>query len=334
MADMLASIQQHEPLRVPAGWDKQERAMLMQLEEILDDIYRRFGRLRLEDMGKSFRKEFADAEGNIATLQADTESISAQVRDKYDKVSGIDITSAGVSISGSKYIMLNSGSEGIVYNDGELIIGKNTSIRPFGAKLTTYGYDGFNTESAQLELSVYNGVYGVRLGMLPMWDSDWNDYVSKLAFYPMDSNMSYVGFDGAPFSHGYIKSVYANRIEPIAVPSKTSAIGIDTPFYSISGTTIRYTYLVQNSSRRMKRNIRDLESCGGIIDKLQPVRYNYISDKKERLGLIYEDTVDLLPEVCLDDGKQKGINYVELVPVLLREIKDLRDRVAELERSA
>ena len=53
--DLNATIQQHQPLRVPSGWDKQEKALIVQLDEILDDIYRRFGRLKLSDMGKQMQ---------------------------------------------------------------------------------------------------------------------------------------------------------------------------------------------------------------------------------------------------------------------------------------
>lgn len=508
MADVNASIQQHEPLRVPAGWGKQERALIMQMDEILDDIYRRFGRLRLQDMGKAFRQSFADlegnyteliadvglietrvgdAEGNITTLQQTAEELAISVADKYDKVSGIDIvaagieisgstyikiksggkflvdsgnfsidengnvringsgtfsgslraatgtfagslsaatgtfagslsaatgtfagtlsascvtsgtmsadrisggtltlggnnnangsliiknaagntigtwnkdglsvtagsfyetvtgkydkisgidiTSAGVSITGNKYIRLSSGSEGIVYNNGELIIGENSSLS-YGAKIRTWGYNGVDSDSVKLELSVYNGQYGVVLGMVPIWEPSLNDYLNTMSIYPKNNaSNSYVGHPNGSFTHGYINNLYSNRIDARTSTTSASAIGLDVPFDIIKGATIYYTNLVQNSSRKKKHSIRDLESLGGIIDQLKPVRYVYNSDKTERdrFGLIYEDTVSLLPEICVDVDGDKGINYVELVPALLREIKDLRARVARLE---
>ena len=63
MADKYSTIQQHQPLRVPSGWDKQEKMLIVQLDEIFDDIYKRFGRLRFEDMGKDFRQRIEDDEG-------------------------------------------------------------------------------------------------------------------------------------------------------------------------------------------------------------------------------------------------------------------------------
>ena len=35
----------HEPLRVPEGWKGQERAFVIQLERLMDDVYNRLGKI-------------------------------------------------------------------------------------------------------------------------------------------------------------------------------------------------------------------------------------------------------------------------------------------------
>lgn len=97
MADSYNTIQQHQPLRVPQGWDKQEKALIVQLDEIFDDIYRRFGRLRLEDMSRSFRKEFADAEGNIAELVLDVSGLSTRVGTAEGNISTLTLDVSGLT---------------------------------------------------------------------------------------------------------------------------------------------------------------------------------------------------------------------------------------------
>lgn len=96
-----------------------------------------------------------------------------------------------------------------------------------------------------------------------------------------------------------------------------------------------YGSIVAVSSRSRKHDIKRLDDAGDIIDKLKPVSFAYNNDPKnrKRLGLIYEDTIDVLPEICDpgDEKTEKSINYVELVPVLLKEIQSLRKRVKELE---
>jgi hypothetical protein len=39
-----------------------------------------------------------------------------------------------------------------------------------------------------------------------------------------------------------------------------------------------------------------------------------------------------MPEICTGDEAEKGINYVEMIPMLLKEVQNLRQRVSELER--
>ena len=97
--------------------------------------------------------------------------------------------------------------------------------------------------------------------------------------------------------------------------------------------TIYYATLNQNSSKDIKHNIKPIESVGGKIDKLEPVTFVYDSDPGERtrMGLIYEDTVEVMPEICTNNEGNKAINYVELIPALLKEIQDLRSRVKTLE---
>ena len=73
---------------------------------------------------------------------------------------------------------------------------------------------------------------------------------------------------------------------------------------------------------------------GEVIDKCTPVSFVYNDDEsnKQHYGLIYEDTVDLLPVVCEKTDGLETINYTEIVPVLLKEIQSLRKRVASLEK--
>lgn len=55
------TIKQHEPLRVPEGWSLKEKKLIAQLEEIFDDIYARFGRLKITDMSKSLQEDIKKA---------------------------------------------------------------------------------------------------------------------------------------------------------------------------------------------------------------------------------------------------------------------------------
>lgn len=112
-----------------------------------------------------------------------------------------------------------------------------------------------------------------------------------------------LGTSNYPFDHGYINTLH---------------------------TTSQY----QVSSRERKHSIEPMKPPGDRLDQLKPVTFIYNSDKYERTrqGLIYEDTVEVMPEICSrPEEKEKGIVYTELIPMLLKEIQELRARVKTLE---
>ena len=112
------------------------------------------------------------------------------------------------------------------------------------------------------------------------------------------------------------------------------ATGFIAEFNDIYVNREYYNYApTSRSSREIKHGIEDMESVGDRLDALKPVTYIFDDDEteKRRPGLIYEDTVEVMPEICTDDESNKGISYTELIPMLLKEIQDLRARVKTLE---
>ena len=61
---------QYEPLRTPSGWDEEERRLILQLSQIFDDLFRRFNRLRFEDLGRALQQRIEEIEAQIATLES------------------------------------------------------------------------------------------------------------------------------------------------------------------------------------------------------------------------------------------------------------------------
>ena len=148
MADKYSTIQQYQPPRVPSGWSGQEKMFVNQLTEIFDDIYRRFGRLRIEDMGEKFRKRIADDEGNFADLSLDVYNLTLEVGDKYDKVSGITIDASGIDITGSKYVKIRSGGTFDVDATNFNISSANKSIQIGDWTLNTNGVSCVENDSS------------------------------------------------------------------------------------------------------------------------------------------------------------------------------------------
>jgi len=107
--------------------------------------------------------------------------------------------------------------------------------------------------------------------------------------------------------------------------------------YSANGT-------IQTSDARLKTNIRPLRYGLKEVMLLQPVRYNWIGqpNSADKIGLIAQDVRKVVPEVVVGDETKEnlGMNYAELIPVLINaikeqqhEIRDIQHQINNLKRS-
>ncbi len=155
------------------------------------------------------------------------------------------------------------------------------------------------------------------------------------------------GWGGAPRLGFHWGGVNAAQIGCASNGYMYECMGTGTTFYQITTAA--------GSTKNIKREITNLpDEMGTLIDQLKPVSFIYDRDyddliekedieediKREELdsyiryGLLWEDTVDIFPDICKTDEWQHGgkiINYTDLIPILIQEIKSLRKRVAKLE---
>lgn len=97
--------------------------------------------------------------------------------------------------------------------------------------------------------------------------------------------------------------------------------------YAANGT-------IQTSDRRLKTNIKNLNYGLKEVMALQPVSYNWnkTPNTDNKIGLIAQDVRALVPEVVKgDEAKENlGMNYAELVPVLINAIKEQQKQIDDL----
>jgi len=91
-----------------------------------------------------------------------------------------------------------------------------------------------------------------------------------------------------------------------------------------------------SSDERLKKNIVDAPSAGDKIDAMQVRSFNWKADDSfQEYGLIAQELQSVydLPVEHHDTEDTYTVDYSKLIPVLLKEIQDLRKRVATLENS-
>jgi len=103
---------------------------------------------------------------------------------------------------------------------------------------------------------------------------------------------------------------------------------------AISVTTSATTYST-SSDRRLKSNIQDAASASDKIDAIQVRQFDWNADDSHQdYGLIAQELQPIEPMAVTGDAdsdEMMGVDYSKLVPMLIKEIQELRGRVAALE---
>jgi hypothetical protein len=97
-----------------------------------------------------------------------------------------------------------------------------------------------------------------------------------------------------------------------------------------SGTTaVLYN---TTSDQRLKENIVDADSASSLIDSLQVRQFDWITDKThQRYGFVAQELVTVAPEAVnqpTNPDEMMAVDYSKLVPMLVKEIQSLRQRLA------
>ena len=112
--------------------------------------------------------------------------------------------------------------------------------------------------------------------------------------------------------------------------------------YSAGNTTNRWTAVwatngtIQTSDIRLKKNIHPLGYGLQEILRLQPVSYDWKDNSgSNKIGLIAQEVKKVIPQVVTGNEEKEnlGMNYAELVPVLINSIKELNKKIENLEAS-
>lgn len=96
-----------------------------------------------------------------------------------------------------------------------------------------------------------------------------------------------------------------------------------------------------SSDRRLKSNITPITSSLSIIDKINPVTFNW-NDKAVKLnntkntssknyGVIAQEIEEVLPDLVHETNGYKSVDYIQLIGVLLSAVKELNNKIKNLE---
>jgi hypothetical protein len=88
-----------------------------------------------------------------------------------------------------------------------------------------------------------------------------------------------------------------------------------------------------SSDIRFKKNIQPVKYGLKDIEKVNPISYEREGSDREHLGFSAQELQEVLPEI-VNDGEQLSIRPDEVIPVLVNAVKELSEKVRELENRA
>lgn len=99
-----------------------------------------------------------------------------------------------------------------------------------------------------------------------------------------------------------------------------------------NGTNTAYN---TSSDARLKFNILPADAAGLLIDAIQVRKFDWkVNGSHQRYGVVAQEIEKIFPEcvtVGIDDDATLAVDYSKLVPLLVKEVQSLRQRVADLE---
>jgi hypothetical protein len=109
----------------------------------------------------------------------------------------------------------------------------------------------------------------------------------------------------------------------------TSTIDSEADAFRVNGPA-QMTSKVTISDHRIKENVVDIDE---VVDLLRPVMYFNEKTKREQLGFIAQEVESVFPFLVSNDEKgYKRLNYTALIPLLVKEVQRLKEKVNELKQ--
>ncbi|MCB0447969.1 MAG: tail fiber domain-containing protein, partial [Gelidibacter sp.] len=126
---------------------------------------------------------------------------------------------------------------------------------------------------------------------------------------------------------------------------------------SLGGTTVRWTEVfatngvINTSDRREKQDIQPLNDGLNKVMNLNPVTFRWINDRidnrSKHIGFLAQELQQTIPEVVIDhewrqsreeaapvwtETERLGVNYSEIIPVLVKAIQEQQEQIMELKQ--
>jgi hypothetical protein len=131
------------------------------------------------------------------------------------------------------------------------------------------------------------------------------------------------------FSRSSGESINVNRFTTEGSVMSIRYAGTQVGTISVTASATAYN---TSSDQRLKENIQDSDSASSLIDSLQVRQFDWkLNGSHQRYGFVAQELVTVAPEAVYqpeDTDEMMAVDYSKLVPMLVKEIQSLRQRLS------
>jgi len=138
--------------------------------------------------------------------------------------------------------------------------------------------------------------------------------------------------DSTAFLRSNANDTYTGTLTVAGAINQTGTLTVTGSIYATGDVTSKYSA----SDIALKENLEKIEQPLEKISQISGYTFNYKDNKEERIpGVVAQEVEEILPGLVYDHdrdgGTYKAVRYDKLIPLLIEGIKELKEKVNNLE---
>ena len=209
----------------------------------------------------------------------------------------------------------------------------------------TSGYSGYSGYSG---ISGYSGYSGVTPKVFYYFDANTAnispDIVADTLYLKPGANVTITGFDAnntiiidskSDGSANVLYTIDDTTTDNSYYPVMVSANGVASDVY-VSTTklyfnpyngTLAATNINSLSDIALKDNLVEIDDALDIIDSLKGFSFNWKDNGNKAYGFVAQEVEQVMPELVDKSSSYKTVSYLQLIPILVQAIKELKEQI-------
>lgn len=249
--------------------------------------------------------------GNITTLRTSSTKLS------FNPSTG-RLTATQFSGNGSTLTSLSAGALiGTIPGDLGVTAGSSTSsfVKYNGVTRTTgQFYGGTSLPSATTRLN-YDGHF----------------YATKL----FGDGTAIVGAGSSLIDDNTTNTLHYLGMSRISSGTwSTAYVSTSKLYFNPSTGTLNSTNFNSLSDERYKENIKSIDNGLDIVNQINPVEFTWKDNGKKNYGVIAQQLEQIIPDIVAEDDGKKTVSYDQIIPFLVKAIKELHAEVEYLKQNS